>query len=141
MLREQISKKTALGTEAKKIMDAGGLVSDDIVVGMIKDQLENNKECKSGCAMPLTSNYCHYVDLFVRFILDGFPRTVPQAEKLDAMLTSRKEKLDRALEFQIADSLLISRITGRLIHPPSGRTYHREFQCVHFHKLRPASIG
>ncbi|KAH7107229.1 adenylate kinase 1 [Auriculariales sp. MPI-PUGE-AT-0066] len=109
MLREQITKKTALGTEAKKIMDAGGLVSDDIVVNMIKSQLETNKDCKNG------------------FILDGFPRTVPQAEKLDEMLAARKEKLDRALEFQIADSLLISRITGRLIHTPSGRTYHREF--------------
>ncbi|EJD46222.1 adenylate kinase 1 [Auricularia subglabra TFB-10046 SS5] len=109
MLREQVAKKTPLGTEAKKIMDAGGLVSDDIMVGMIKDQLEHNKECKNG------------------FILDGFPRTVPQAEKLDDMLAARKEKLNRALEFQIADSLLISRITGRLIHPASGRTYHREF--------------
>ncbi|KZV89040.1 adenylate kinase 1 [Exidia glandulosa HHB12029] len=109
MLREQVTKKTELGVAAKQIMDAGGLVSDDIMVNMIKDQLEHNKECKNG------------------FILDGFPRTVPQAQKLDDMLAARKEKLDRALEFQIADSLLISRITGRLIHPASGRTYHREF--------------
>ncbi|KAG8925783.1 adenylate kinase [Tulasnella sp. 418] len=109
MLREQVSKKTPLGVEAKKIMDAGGLVSDDIMVGMIKDQLENNKDCKNG------------------FILDGFPRTVPQAEKLDSMLESRKEKLDHVVELKIADQLLISRITGRLIHSASGRTYHREF--------------
>lgn len=53
MLREQVSKKTALGVEAKKIMDAGGLVSDDIVVGIIKDQLENNKGCKNGCVASL----------------------------------------------------------------------------------------
>ncbi|KIM28806.1 hypothetical protein M408DRAFT_329252 [Serendipita vermifera MAFF 305830] len=109
MLREQVMKKTPLGVEAKKIMDRGGLVSDDIMVGMIKDQLEKNKECKEG------------------FILDGFPRTVPQAEKLDAMLSERKEKLDHVVELKIPDQLLISRITGRLIHPASGRTYHREF--------------
>jgi adenylate kinase len=61
-------------------------------------------------------------------VLDGFPRTVPQAEKLDSMLESRKEKLDSAVQLEIADQLLISRITGRLIHPASGRTYHKEFQ-------------
>jgi len=109
MLRDQVGKKTPLGIEAKKIMDAGGLVSDDIMVNMIKDQLEGNKDCKNG------------------FILDGFPRTVPQAEKLDSMLASRKEKLDHVVELKIADQLLISRITGRLIHPASGRSYHREF--------------
>jgi len=109
MLREQVTKKTSLGVEAKKIMDAGGLVSDDIMVGMIRDQLENNKSCKNG------------------FVLDGFPRTVPQAEKLDAMLASRKETLNSVAELMISDRLLISRITGRLIHPASGRTYHREF--------------
>jgi len=109
MLREQVAQKTLLGVEAKKIMDAGGLVSDDIMVGMIKDQLENNKDCKNG------------------FVLDGFPRTVPQAEKLDDMLAARKEKLDSVVQLKIADQLLISRITGRLIHPASGRTYHKEF--------------
>jgi len=109
MLREQVSQKTPLGVEAKKIMDAGGLVSDEIMVGMIRDQLENNKACKNG------------------FVLDGFPRTVPQAEKLDGMLSDRKEKLDSVVQLNIADQLLISRITGRLIHPASGRTYHKEF--------------
>ncbi|KZT24049.1 adenylate kinase 1 [Neolentinus lepideus HHB14362 ss-1] len=109
MLRDQVNKKTTLGVEAKKIMDAGGLVSDEIMVGMIKDQLEHNKECKNG------------------FVLDGFPRTVIQAEKLDLMLAARKEKLDSVVELLIDDQLLISRITGRLIHPASGRTYHKEF--------------
>ncbi|KAK7037538.1 adenylate kinase [Paramarasmius palmivorus] len=109
MLREQVAQKTPLGVEAKKIMDAGGLVSDDIMVNMIKDQLENNKACKNG------------------FVLDGFPRTVPQAKKLDGMLESRKEKLDSVVQLLIDDQLLISRITGRLIHPTSGRTYHKEF--------------
>ncbi|OJA21327.1 hypothetical protein AZE42_08626 [Rhizopogon vesiculosus] len=110
MLREQIAQKTDLGKMAKKIMDAGELVTDDIVVGMIKNQLEYNKACKNG------------------FVLDGFPRTIAQAEKLDAMLDSRGEKLDSVVELLIDDQLLISRITGRLIHPASGRTYHKEFQ-------------
>ncbi|RDX52837.1 adenylate kinase [Polyporus arcularius HHB13444] len=109
LLRDQVSRKTKLGVEAKKIMDAGGLVGDNIVVGMIKDQLENNKDCKNG------------------FVLDGFPRTVPQATMLDDMLKARKEKLDSVVQLVIDDQLLISRITGRLIHPASGRTYHREF--------------
>jgi len=61
-------------------------------------------------------------------VLDGFPRTVPQAEKLDAMLESRKEKLDSVVQLSIVDQLLISRITGRLVHPASGRSYHKEFK-------------
>jgi len=109
MLRDQVTQKTPLGVEAKKIMDAGGLVSDEIMVGMIKDQLENNKACANG------------------FVLDGFPRTVVQAEKLDNMLAERKEKLDNVVQLEIDDQLLISRITGRLIHPGSGRSYHKEF--------------
>ncbi|KAG6815584.1 adenylate kinase [Tephrocybe sp. NHM501043] len=109
MLREQVAQKTPLGVEAKKVMDAGGLVPDEIMVGMIKHELENNQACKNG------------------FVLDGFPRTVPQAQKLDGMLEDRKEKLDSVVQLQIDDSLLISRITGRLIHASSGRTYHKEF--------------
>ncbi|KAL5606968.1 hypothetical protein BROUX41_003335 [Berkeleyomyces rouxiae] len=109
MLRSQVQKKTPLGLEAKKIMDAGGLVSDDIMIGMIKAELENNKECKGG------------------FILDGFPRTVPQAEGLDAMLNERNLKLQHAIELKIDDSLLVARITGRLVHPASGRSYHTTF--------------
>ncbi|KAI1412276.1 adenylate kinase cytosolic [Hypoxylon sp. FL1857] len=109
MLRSQVAKKTPLGREAKKIMDAGGLVSDDIVIGMIKEELENNKECKGG------------------FILDGFPRTVAQAESLDKMLADKNQKLQHAVELQIDDALLVARITGRLIHPASGRSYHSIF--------------
>ena len=128
MLREQIQQKTQLGMEAKKIMDTGGLVSDEIMVGMVKDQLENNKECKNGLVFLFTKfSRVAKRSPSIRFVLDGFPRTVPQAEKLDAMLESRKEKLDCVVELQIADQLLISRITGRLIHPASGRTYHKEF--------------
>lgn len=62
-----------------------------------------------------------------RFILDGFPRTVPQAERLDEMLQVRKQTLQHAVELQIDDALLVSRITGRLIHPASGRSYHKVF--------------
>ncbi|PHH61567.1 hypothetical protein CDD81_8148 [Ophiocordyceps australis] len=109
MLRSQVAKKTTLGREAKKIMDQGGLVSDDIVIGMIKEELDHNKECRGG------------------FILDGFPRTVPQAEGLDAMLQERNQKLQHAVELQIDDSLLVARVTGRLIHPASGRSYHTTF--------------
>ena len=69
---------------------------------------------------------------FLSFVLDGFPRTVPQAQKLDGMLASRGEKLDSVVQLLIDDSLLISRIMGRLIHTPSGRTYHKEFKSVPF---------
>jgi adenylate kinase len=62
------------------------------------------------------------------FILDGFPRTVVQAEKLDEMLEEKKKPLNSVVELVIDDNLLVSRITGRLIHPTSGRTYHREFK-------------
>ncbi|KAH3680648.1 hypothetical protein WICMUC_000205 [Wickerhamomyces mucosus] len=109
MLRSQVSKKTALGLEAKKIMDQGGLVSDDIMINMIKDELSNNKECSNG------------------FILDGFPRTIPQAEKLDEMLKLSEKPLQSAVELKIDDELLVSRITGRLVHPASGRSYHKIF--------------
>ena len=109
MLRSQISKKTELGLQAKKIMDAGGLISDDIMVGMIKGELENNPACKKG------------------FILDGFPRTIPQAEKLDAMLAEKNIPLQKALELKVDDELLVARITGRLVHPASGRSYHKLF--------------
>ncbi|TFY75164.1 hypothetical protein EWM64_g8849 [Hericium alpestre] len=142
MLREQVAQKTPLGKKAKKIMDAGGLVSDDIMVHMIKDQLEHNKACKNGYVVPLPRVAVTEQNSVPRvlppdtlpprvcrsFVLDGFPRTVPQAEKLDSMLADRKEKLDSVVELEIPDQLLISRITGRLIHPSSGRTYHKEFQ-------------
>lgn len=109
MLRSQVSKGTALGKEAKKIMDAGGLVSDEIMVSMIQSELSGNPECKNG------------------FILDGFPRTIPQAEKLDSMLNKMEKPLQKAIELKIDDELLVARITGRLVHPSSGRSYHKLF--------------
>ncbi|QPG77338.1 Adenylate kinase [Brettanomyces nanus] len=109
MLRSQVAKKTELGIKAKKIMDEGGLIPDDTMVNMIESELENNPACKNG------------------FILDGFPRTIPQAEKLDAMLAKKNIPLQKAVELKIDDELLVARITGRLVHPASGRSYHKLF--------------
>lgn len=109
MLRSQVAKQTELGKQAKTIMDQGGLVSDEIMVNMIKDELSNNPDCQKG------------------FILDGFPRTIPQAEKLDSMLSEKKTPLEKAVELKIDDQLLVDRITGRLVHPASGRSYHKIF--------------
>ena len=131
MLRAQVAAKTELGRQAKKIMDQGGLVSDDIMVDMIKSELDNNRECKNGYHISLGSlngaGAC-FTNHYIRsFILDGFPRTVAQATKLDEMLTAKSQPLKHAVELQIDDGLLVSRITGRLIHPSSGRTYHKVF--------------
>lgn len=109
MLRAAVQAGTDIGRQAKKVMDAGGLVNDEIMIDLIKENLDTNAECRNG------------------FILDGFPRTVVQAEKLDAMLNKKGQRLDHAVELVIDDSLLVSRITGRLIHPPSGRSYHKVF--------------
>ncbi|KAG0622385.1 hypothetical protein M758_3G093500 [Ceratodon purpureus] len=108
MLRDAVAKQTPLGLEAKAAMESGKLVSDDLVVGIIDDALK-----RPGCAKG--------------FILDGFPRTVVQAEKLDAMLSKQGQNIDRVLNFDIPDSVLEERITGRLVHLASGRSYHTKF--------------
>lgn len=108
MLRAAVAAKTPLGVEAKQAMDAGALVSDDLVVGIIKDAIKA-PECRTG------------------FVLDGFPRTVQQAVKLDEMLGEQGTKIDKVLNFQVPDALLVERVCGRLIHAPSGRSYHTKF--------------
>lgn len=94
MLRAQIAEGTDLGKQAKEIMDAGKLVSDDIVIGMIADSMEKNPKAKG-------------------FIFDGFPRTHQQAQALDAMLQDRGEKIDIVLELQVDDNSILSRVEKR----------------------------
>lgn len=108
MLRAAVQQRTPMGLAADKIMKAGGLVADDVVVGIIKEAIDR-PECKKG------------------FILDGFPRTVPQAQKLDEMLAERNENLDAVISMEVPDAILVPRITGRLVHAASGRSYHKLF--------------
>jgi adenylate kinase len=103
MLRAAVRDGTPLGVEAKKIMDAGGLVSDAIILGLIKERIAQ-PDCANG------------------FLLDGFPRTIAQAEGLDAM----NVKIDNVIEINVADEEIVKRIAGRRVHPQSGRTYHVE---------------
>lgn len=109
LLRAAVAAGTEMGKKAKAVMESGGLVSDDIVIGIIKDGVKST-ECAKG------------------FILDGFPRTVVQAEKLDEMLESEKlGQIASVIEFKVPDSILVERICGRMIHPASGRSYHEKF--------------
>ena len=108
MLRSFIARQHPIGLQAKAVMDAGLFVSDEIMINMIQNALQA-PECQNG------------------FVLDGFPRTLEQAQKLDSMLADDNKSLDAVLEFKVDDEALVKRITGRLLHQPSGRTYHEEF--------------
>jgi adenylate kinase len=109
MFRANISQGTSLGLEAKKFMDAGNLVPDSVTVAMIEDRMSRS-DCAKG------------------FILDGFPRTIPQAEALDRMLSAKGKKVDRVVEFQIDDSELVGRLSGRRTCSKCGTLYHIKTQ-------------
>jgi adenylate kinase len=108
MLRAAVSAGTEVGKKAKAVMNAGGLVSDDIVVGIIRDRIKED-DCKHG------------------FILDGFPRTLAQTKALDKMLAEEGACVTKVVELEVPDSVLEERITGRWIHKASGRSYHVKY--------------
>ncbi|CAG2149368.1 Adenylate kinase [Cupriavidus yeoncheonensis] len=104
MLRAAVKAGTPLGVEAKKVMDAGGLVSDDIIIGLVKDRLKE-ADCKNG------------------YLFDGFPRTIPQAEAMKEAGVA----IDYVLEIDVPFDAIIERMSGRRVHVASGRTYHVKY--------------
>jgi len=101
MLRAAVKAGTELGLQAKEVMDAGGLVSDEIIIGLVKERI-NEPDCANG------------------FLFDGFPRTIPQAE---AMVDAGVD-IDHVVEIAVDDDEIVSRLSGRRVHPGSGRVYH-----------------
>ncbi len=101
MLRAAIKEGTAMGLAAKQVMDAGQLVSDEIIIGLVKERIAK-PDCAKG------------------FLLDGFPRTIPQA---DAM-KDNGVLVDHVIEFDVPDDVIVERMSGRRVHPASGRVYH-----------------
>jgi adenylate kinase len=104
MLRAAVKAGTPLGVAAKKVMDAGQLVSDDIIIGLVRERLGHG-DCTRG------------------YLFDGFPRTIPQAEAMKAA----DVRIDYVLEIDVPDEEIITRMSGRRVHPASGRTYHVKF--------------
>src|ERR687895_1296859 len=104
MLRAAVKAGTPLGVAAKKVMDSGQLVSDDIIIGLVTERLRE-PDCARG------------------YLFDGFPRTIPQAEAMKAAGVG----LDYVLEIDVPDEEIITRMSGRWVHPASGRTYHVKF--------------
>ena len=101
MLRAAVAAGTALGKKAKEVMDAGGLVSDDLIINLVKERLQQ-PDCANGC------------------LFDGFPRTIPQAEAMvDADIA-----VDHVIEIDVDDEEIVQRLSGRRVHPGSGRVYH-----------------
>ena len=101
MLRAAVKAGTPLGISCKQVMDAGRLVSDDLIIALVKERIAQ-PDCANG------------------FLFDGFPRTIPQADAMKAVGV----KLDHVLEIDVPDSAIIARMSGRRVHPASGRTYH-----------------
>ncbi|WP_332696628.1 adenylate kinase [Halalkalibacter lacteus] len=105
MFRAAIKGETELGLKAKSFMDAGELVPDEVTIGIVRDRLTED-DCKNG------------------FLLDGFPRTVAQAEALEDLLDSMGRKINFVLNVDVPEKLLMDRLTGRRVSPSSGKTYH-----------------
>lgn len=104
MLRAAVKAETELGLKAKAVMDAGGLVSDDIIIGLVKERIKQD-DCQHG------------------FLFDGFPRTIPQAEAM----VSAGVAIDHVVEIAVEDEAIVARLSGRRVHPGSGRVYHIEY--------------
>jgi adenylate kinase len=104
MLRAAVKAGTTLGIEAKKVMDHGGLVSDDIIIGLVKERIQKS-DCENG------------------YLLDGFPRTIGQADALK----TEGVAIDHVIEIQVPDEDIVARMSGRRVHLASGRTYHVTF--------------
>lgn len=109
MLRAEVAAGSELGKQAKEVMEAGGLVSDDLIIAMISNRIDKD-DCANG------------------FILDGFPRTVPQAEALDEMLAEKGIAIDNVVAFEVDAEAMVTRITGRFTCSQCGAGYHDEFQ-------------
>ena len=105
IIREALSKGTEMGLKAKAFIDAGKLVPDDVVIGIIKERLAKD-DCKNG------------------FILDGFPRTIPQAEALDAMGVV----IDKVIDIEVPDEKIVARMSGRRVCSSCGASYHLEYK-------------
>ena len=108
MLREHVKNETELGIKAKKLMNAGRLVPDEVILGMMRERLINN-DCMNG------------------YILDGFPRTIPQAEGLDELLLELNQNIDSVIVIKVNDDNIVERMGGRRVHPGSGRVYHIKY--------------
>jgi adenylate kinase len=108
VLREAVRNSTPLGRQAKTFMDSGALVPDELVINMLAERLKAD-------------------DTRAGYLLDGFPRTIPQAEALEKMLASRGERLDRAVAFQAAADLIVDRLSGRRSCPACGKVFHVQY--------------